>query len=413
MLELVQRLRLFVRKAQPGLTAADGRVSRHGHLVLHGRPALQGWAMQGWTLQPFVVPGLGGVAQVTRGPREISAALLHLGSSNSRTKFIHRRLLGARCGDLNRRLRLSNQLRTAMRWVLSILFFAPAQGILFKDAQQAQRSRIETCSPLKNHLTYSSVKVSIGTPPQYFHLVADTGSNNCIVKDCACTECPKSWGNCFTGQDKSKSFDLPLFKVQDEGDGSAELKQKGAMAPAALVMSFGSGQIAAQIASDEVGIGSVRTYMDKGLLLMDIKHLGIISFLHVGHEQHETKPNASEPMNEDRAADDKLKRAGEKAHAEMIREAAIAKARLEKHETLTALQKTAVEFVHENRYIKIHELPAEFEKDRMRILHHEVGVCSGCRNQSGCLNCDEFKCIRAYMRREHKKTGRPIEPQYQ
>eukprot|EP00438_Fugacium_kawagutii_P031206 Skav220801 [mRNA] locus=scaffold150:381932:383632:+ [translate_table: standard] len=159
-----------------------------------------------------------------------------------------------------------------MRLALSIIFLAqvlPSQGIVVKETQQAQRSRVETCSPLKNHLTYSSVKVSIGTPPQHFHLVADTGSNNCIVNDCACTQCPKAWGNCFTGQKKSKSFDLPLFEVPDDPETP---KLKGAKgpekAPASLVMSFGSGDIAAQVASDEVGIGSVKTYMDKGLLLM-------------------------------------------------------------------------------------------------------------------------------------------------
>jgi len=153
----------------------------------------------------------------------------------------------------------------------SIIFLAtvlPSLSIVVKDHQQVQRDspRIETCSPLKNHQTYSSVEVAVGNPPQYFNLVADTGSNSCIVKDCGCKQCPKAWGNCFTGPKQSKSFDLPLFKVMNSSK-SQNLKQ-GDMAPAAIVMSFGSGQIAAQIASDEVRIGEVKTYMEKGLLLM-------------------------------------------------------------------------------------------------------------------------------------------------
>mmetsp|Transcript_44584 Transcript_44584/g.70923 ORF Transcript_44584/g.70923 Transcript_44584/m.70923 type:complete len:637 (-) Transcript_44584:70-1980(-) len=146
--------------------------------------------------------------------------------------------------------------------ISSLLVFHFANAILVKDVQ---KTRIETCSPLKNHQTFSSVEVAIGNPAQLFNLVADTGSNSCIVKDCACKQCPKSWGNCFTGPEHSKSFNLPLFKVNKSD--SPNLKQ-GDMAPAAIVMSFGSGQIAAQIASDEVRIGMVRTFMDKGLLLM-------------------------------------------------------------------------------------------------------------------------------------------------
>eukprot|EP00438_Fugacium_kawagutii_P001387 Skav209305 [mRNA] locus=scaffold994:205116:208401:- [translate_table: standard] len=128
------------------------------------------------------------------------------------------------------------------------------------------------------------------------------------------------------------------------------------------------------------------------------------------NQLHEEIPKYKRDL---KAADEKLLRSGERAHAEMVKEAKVAQMRLDKQETLTELQKTAYEFVHENRYVKISELPQEFEKDRMRIIHHEVGVCSRCRNQSGCLNCNEWKCIRAYMRKGHKRTGRPIEPQYQ
>eukprot|EP00913_Durusdinium_trenchii_P019381 g18220.t1 len=88
-----------------------------------------------------------------------------------------------------------------------------------------------SCAKLENHETYSAVKVAIGSPPQMFSLVADTGSNSCI-------------SNASTGHLQG---------------------QKG---PASMIMSFGSGEIAAQIASDEVRVGRIKAYMDKGLLLM-------------------------------------------------------------------------------------------------------------------------------------------------
>eukprot|EP00438_Fugacium_kawagutii_P012637 Skav215592 [mRNA] locus=scaffold666:136235:143159:+ [translate_table: standard] len=87
------------------------------------------------------------------------------------------------------------------------------------------------------------------------------------------------------------------------------------------------------------------------------------------HQLHEEIPKYKRDL---RAADEKLLRAGERAHAELVKEAKVAQMRLDKQETLTELQKTAYEFVHENRYVKISELPPEFEKDRMRIIHHEV-----------------------------------------
>ena len=70
-----------------------------------------------------------------------------------------------------------------------------------------------TCAPLSNQELYSSVKVSIGDPAQTFDLVADTGSDTCIVRDCSCAQCPAEWGSCFNGRELSKSFKLPTSEA--------------------------------------------------------------------------------------------------------------------------------------------------------------------------------------------------------
>ena len=75
----------------------------------------------------------------------------------------------------------------------------------------------QKCTALENHEVYTSMKVAIGNPPQNFDLVADTGSDNCIVYDCSCKECPDAWGSCFTGPARSNSFKLPMFKVRQKG----------------------------------------------------------------------------------------------------------------------------------------------------------------------------------------------------
>jgi len=120
----------------------------------------------------------------------------------------------------------------------------------------------QKCTALENHEVYTSVKVAIGNPPQNFDLVADTGSDNCVVYDCSCKECPDAWGSCFTGPARSNSFKLPMFKVDEHNPNNVTT------APASMVMRFGSGDISTKIASDEVQIGPLKVYMENGLLLM-------------------------------------------------------------------------------------------------------------------------------------------------
>jgi len=116
-----------------------------------------------------------------------------------------------------------------------------------------------SCSPLKNHGSFSTVSVKIGTPAQTFDLVADTGSDNIIVQSCVCKEqgfCPPGFGKCFRGTNTSSTFALANSFPPDP---------KG---PPAVLMSFGSGQIAAVEATDNVQIGAVTAQMKDSLLLM-------------------------------------------------------------------------------------------------------------------------------------------------
>eukprot|EP00933_Yihiella_yeosuensis_P006253 TRINITY_DN110957_c0_g1_i1.p1 TRINITY_DN110957_c0_g1~~TRINITY_DN110957_c0_g1_i1.p1 ORF type:complete len:640 (+),score=124.51 TRINITY_DN110957_c0_g1_i1:71-1921(+) len=118
-----------------------------------------------------------------------------------------------------------------------------------------------SCSPLKNHGTFSSINVKVGTPPQNFDLVADTGSDNVIVQSCICKKggyCPEEYGKCFTGTDQSSTFFLPGQNAKHPVQSKVPVVQ----------MTFGSGTIAAIIASDQVAVGKESAYMNSSLLLM-------------------------------------------------------------------------------------------------------------------------------------------------
>lgn len=123
--------------------------------------------------------------------------------------------------------------------------------------QSTRRVTAESCSPLQNHGSYSTVQVKVGTPPQSFNLVADTGSDDVIVQSCQCQEegnCPREFGKCF--DEKSASFLL---------DSTHSGHERGAPE---VLMSFGSGDIAALISSDIVQVGDVSAFMKESLLLM-------------------------------------------------------------------------------------------------------------------------------------------------
>ena len=92
-------------------------------------------------------------------------------------------------------------------------FLFSGESIYVKNGNSPAGQGEVTCAPLSNQELYSSVKVSIGDPAQTFDLVADTGSDTCIVRDCSCAQCPAEWGSCFNGRELSKSFKLPTSEA--------------------------------------------------------------------------------------------------------------------------------------------------------------------------------------------------------
>lgn len=109
----------------------------------------------------------------------------------------------------------------------------------------------ESCVRLKNRGSHSTVEVSVGTPPQKFDVVADTGSDNLIVTSCACADAGNcdARGKCFRGTNKSSTF-----KIEEE--------------PSVVTITFGSGPVQTVIATDVIGVGNAIAKMEDSLLLM-------------------------------------------------------------------------------------------------------------------------------------------------
>jgi hypothetical protein len=113
----------------------------------------------------------------------------------------------------------------------------------------------EACTNLLNKNTHFAVKVAVGTPPQSFELVADTGSDAVIVTSCVCVDngfCAPD-DHCFRGQGRSSTF-----AITEGGSGD----------PLGIAMTFGSGTVKTAIASDVVEVGGLKSMMNDGVLLM-------------------------------------------------------------------------------------------------------------------------------------------------
>jgi len=148
-------------------------------------------------------------------------------------------------------------------WSLQILNFVASFSLssstVLKESFLNKHGAVG-CAPLSNRGSHFTVELQVGSPPQTFSVVADTGSDAVIVPSCICQQngvCPKT-DRCFTGTNRSSSFLV------------------GRDPPVVMIM-FGSGPISAVVASDVVQVGGVHANMTDGVLLMINQRLNFVS----------------------------------------------------------------------------------------------------------------------------------------
>merc|ERR1719330_1133431 len=122
--------------------------------------------------------------------------------------------------------------------------FCSASSLLWQQAVSLRKTLEDAtaCSTLKNHGTYSTVDVKIGTH-ESLPTIVDTGSNAFLIESCHCEEqqlCEVD-GSCFNGAN-SDSFDI-------------------AAEPTEFTMQYGSGPLDVAEASDDVTLGPITAHM--------------------------------------------------------------------------------------------------------------------------------------------------------
>mmetsp|Transcript_113431 Transcript_113431/g.315860 ORF Transcript_113431/g.315860 Transcript_113431/m.315860 type:complete len:516 (-) Transcript_113431:111-1658(-) len=143
-----------------------------------------------------------------------------------------------------------------------------------------------TCTSLTNQVTHFTARIQVGTPPQDFDVVADTGSDSVIISSCLCRDLKRcnAENKCFTGTNRSTTF------FTQTSDGTVPV----------VVLTFGSGQVEAIVSSDVVRVGSVQAKMDDGLLLMVDQALRLSGpfegILGLGLPRHEQPQLPAQPM---------------------------------------------------------------------------------------------------------------------
>lgn len=138
---------------------------------------------------------------------------------------------------------------------------SPMEAAKLQQMQAMSTTRQDSCAELVNKGTHFTVSVGVGTSPQTFDVVTDTGSNALIIRSCVCQEaggCSDDQGRCFQGTKKSSTFSLP-----DKNQLNA------------VVLTFGSGKIEAVVATDVVQVGDRSATMQDALLLMVQRQLDL------------------------------------------------------------------------------------------------------------------------------------------
>lgn len=103
-----------------------------------------------------------------------------------------------------------------------------------------------TCTRLENRGSRVTVMILVGSPPQQFDVVVDTGSNAVLIPSCACVKD----GFC-SPEDNCYQWKVPPTDMTS-----------------AIRLTFGSGSVDAVAATDIVQVGSLKAKMEHSLLLM-------------------------------------------------------------------------------------------------------------------------------------------------
>ena len=122
--------------------------------------------------------------------------------------------------------------------------------------------------------------------------------------------------------------------------------------------------------------------------------------------------NIERRLKEMRQQKAKLESQGDRMIAEQVKLAQKAEKLLAKGSELSELQQQAWEIINEGKPLSIAELPEAYLKEAERIRNRGLSVCARYGHTSGCLSCDEQKCLSHWMRRECKRLGRNLAPEY-
>eukprot|EP00927_Polykrikos_kofoidii_P003349 TRINITY_DN11328_c0_g1_i1.p1 TRINITY_DN11328_c0_g1~~TRINITY_DN11328_c0_g1_i1.p1 ORF type:complete len:517 (+),score=89.30 TRINITY_DN11328_c0_g1_i1:117-1667(+) len=160
----------------------------------------------------------------------------------------------------------------------SLTLLQVSANVSTRNSSSSDTRKRSTCSELANHGQFFTLTVEVGTPPQTFDVVADTGSDAVIIPSCLCQDVGActSDSRCFRGSQFSSTF--------------------SAVSPDHVVnMEFASGLIKASVSTDVVRVGSVHAKMSQGLLLMLTRHMDITGpfegILGLGQMQAEYSPS--------------------------------------------------------------------------------------------------------------------------